>query len=273
MATAEVIFDEVVGIHVGSLEVRLAQNDAEIDAAQALRYRIFFEEGAAVASPDMAARRRDIDRFDSSFDHLIVIDHAIPEPDQCVVGTYRLNRASIAARTGGFYSAGEYDIRRLLRAKGEVLELGRSCVDPDYRTGSTMALLWRGISAYVDYYDITCLFGCASLPGTDPERLAQPLSYLHHFHLAPAAIRPRALPALYVPMNRIAREALDVRSGREALPPLIKGYLRVGGFIGDGAVIDQQFQTTDVCVVVRVETITAKYRQHLGDGGRMLGLV
>ena len=273
MATAEALYDEVVGIHAGSLEVRLAQTEAEIDAAQAMRYRIFFEEGGAVPSADAAARRRDVDRFDSSFDHLIVIDHAKARPGQGVVGTYRLNRASVAARAGGFYSAGEYDLGPLLRAKGEVLELGRSCVDRDYRNGLTMALLWRGISAYIDHYDITFLFGCASLSGTDPERLALPLSYLYHHHLAPAAIRPRALPELYVPMDRIAREALDVRAGRDSLPPLIKGYLRVGGFVGDGAVVDRQFQSTDVCIVVEVKAVTAKYRTHHGHAGRVLGIV
>ena len=125
-----------------------------------------------------------------------------------------------------------------------------------------MTLLWRGIAAYVFHYDITLMFGCASLPGTDPDALALPLSYLYHHHLAPLEMRPRALPDLYTPMDRIPAGDLDPRAGNISLPPLIKGYLRVGAFVGDGAVIDRQFHTTDVCVVVKTDMVTAKYRQH-----------
>ena len=260
------------------LEVRIADSDAFIDAAQALRYKIFYEEMSAKPTAEMAARRRDFDQFDPYCDHLLVVDSTRGTGPESVVGTYRLLRRAVAAKGPGFYSAGEYDIAPLLAFPGEILEVGRSCVDADYRTGTTMQLLWQGIAAYVIEHDITMMFGCASLPGTDPQALAVPLSYLYHFHLAPEHIRPRALPDRYVNMNLIPREKIDPKrglgrlpplaSGMGRLPPLIKGYLRLGGFVGDGAVIDYQFNTTDVCVMVETRRVTEKYIKHYERGVR-----
>jgi putative hemolysin len=265
-------------LRAGGLEVRLADSPTFVDAAQALRYRIFYEEMAAKPSPEMAERRRDFDEFDPACDHLLVVDHTRGSGPESVVGTYRLLRRAAALRHGGFYSAREYDIAPLLAFPGEIMEVGRSCVDAAYRTGTTMQLLWQGIAAYVMEHEITMMFGCASLPGTDPKALAVPLSYLYHFHLAPPAIRPRALPHLYVDMNLLPREKIDPRrglgklpplaSGMGRLPPLIKGYLRLGGFVGDGAVIDYQFNTTDVCVMVETRRVTEKYFRHYERGAR-----
>ena len=179
-----------------------------------------------------------------------------------VVGTYRLIRRDTAARLGGFYSAKEFDISPLVLHPGEILELGRSCVDPAYRNRSAMQLLWSGIAAYVFHYDIVLMFGCASLPGTDPDALSMPLSYLHRYHLAPPALRPRALADRYVEMCRLRACAIDAARAIAALPPLIKGYLRLGGFVGDGAVVDEQFNTTDVCIVVKTDLVTEKYSRH-----------
>jgi putative hemolysin len=125
-----------------------------------------------------------------------------------------------------------------------------------------MQLLWNGIAAYVFHYDVTLMFGCASLPGTDPDALATPLSYLHYYHLAPSALRPRALNERYVDMRRLSIGAIDRGRTLTALPPLIKGYLRLGGFVGDGAVIDEQFNTTDICILVKTNLVTAKYSRH-----------
>ncbi|MDP6351757.1 MAG: GNAT family N-acyltransferase [Alphaproteobacteria bacterium] len=262
MATAETLDDPFSGIRSGNLEVRLAIGADEVDAAQALRYRIFYEEMKAVPTAEMSARRRDHDPFDDVFDHLLVIDNDRATPFEAVVGTYRLNRRGNAARSSGFYTAGEYDLTDIERCEGEILELGRSCVAAEYRNGHTMALLWRGIAGYVFHHDITLMFGCASLAGVDPDALALPLSYLYHRHLAPEGMRPRALDHLYTKMDRIPAAQIDRQRARAALPPLIKGYLRLGGFVGDGAVIDRQFHTTDVCVVVKTDMVTAKYRQH-----------
>lgn len=243
----------------GSLEVRLARNAKEVDAAQALRYRVFFEEMGAI--PDTIARvtRRDCDAYDAHCDHLLVIDHEAKAGMPKVVGTYRLLRRSVAERAKGFYSAGEFDLAPLWRHPGEVLELGRSCVDSAYRTGAVMPLLWRGIAAYIARHDIDLMFGCASLPGTDPGEVAALLSYLYKNHLAPSEFRVRALEDRYLAM---AKELSVEHSAPLELPPLIKGYLRLSGWVGDGAVIDYVFNTIDVCVIVQTEKITAKYQRH-----------
>jgi putative hemolysin len=246
----------------GPLEVRLAASSEDIDAVQALRYRIFYETMGARPLAEMARLRRDADPFDEICDHLMVLDHARGEGAAAVVGTYRLIRREAARRCGRFYSAAEYDISRLVTFPGPVLELGRSCVDPAYRARAVMPLLWSGIAAYVFHYDIELMFGCASLPGIDPDQLAAPLSYLYHHHLAPPELRTRALAERYVDMRRLDPAGIDPERTRSQLPPLIKGYLRLGGFVGDGAVIDHQFNTTDVCVVVKTDLVAEKYSRH-----------
>jgi putative hemolysin len=183
---------DVEGGSAAWLEVRLANSQAEIEAAQRLRYRVFYEEMGAQPTPEMAAEKRDFDAFDEFCDHLLVINNRA-EHDLGVVGTYRLHRRE-TPKFKGFYSSSEYDVAKIAAFKGNVLELGRSCVDADWRTKMTMQLLWRGIAGYVFAHKIDLMFGCASLPGIDPGALALPLSYLYHNHLAPAAIRPRALP-------------------------------------------------------------------------------
>ena len=252
----------VVDVRSGALQVRLAETLADIDAAQALRYRVFYAEMGAKPTAEMARVNRDFDAFDANCDHLLVVDHARGIGPQAVVGTYRLIRRPAAERSGGFYSAAEYDISKVAAYPGEVLELGRSCVDASARNRPTMQLLWRGIASYVFHYEIALMFGCASLPGTDPEALAASLSYLYHHHLAPPALCPRALAHRYTDMRRLDTAALDPARALAELPPLIKGYLRLGGFVGDGAVIDHQFNTTDVCVVVKTDLITDKYYRH-----------
>ncbi len=263
----------VTGLRVGNLEVRLASGEEEILASQRLRYRVFYEEMAAHPTPEMAAERRDFDGFDPHCDHLLVVDRSAgDDPEQYLVGTYRLIRRAAAARQGGFYTASEFDISGIESLPGEILELGRSCVAREHRNRPTMQLMWLGISAYVTHYDIGIMFGCASLAGTDISAVREQLSYLHHFHLAPESFRPRALADRYVDMNLIAKAEIDPRRALVSLPPLIKGYLRLGGFVGDGAVIDEQFNTIDVCIQVKTELVTEKYlrhyeRQRRGSGG------
>jgi L-ornithine Nalpha-acyltransferase len=249
-------------VRVGNLGVRIAATSAEIDAVQALRYRVFYQEMGARPDAATAANRRDRDAFDSVADHLLVVDHAIGAGAEGVVGTYRLIQREAAEKLGGFYSADEYDIAPMMNFPGRILELGRSCVDVSYRGRVAMQLLWRGIAAYVFHYQIDLMFGCASLPGTDPDALAADLTYLYYNHLAPPAVRPRALPHRYVDMRRMPPSMLDPKRIQAQLPPLIKGYLRLGGFIGDGAVIDRQFNTTDVAVVVKTDLVTDKYYRH-----------
>jgi putative hemolysin len=251
----------IVDLQAGSLGVRLAESIGEVDAAQALRFRIFYEEMGATPDDAMARAHRDFDDFDDVCDHLLVLDNSKTGRD-AVVATYRLIRREHAQRLGRFYSASEFDISNVLSWPGEVLELGRSCVDQDYRSRAAMQLLWRGIAAYVFHHEIELMFGCASLPGQDPNALALPLSYLHYHHLAPPALRPRALDALHVQMRRLSPKDIEPAKALAELPPLIKGYLRLGGFVGDGAVIDRQFNTTDVSIVVKTDLVTEKYYKH-----------
>lgn len=262
MATAEDYFRGVEGVHSGNLEVRLAENLTEIKAAQALRYRVFYEEMSANPSSKMKALKRDFDEFDDYCDHLLVLDNSKSTIDDMVVGTYRLNRKSTAQDHGGFYTAQEYNIEGLLKQPGEILELGRSCVDVNYRNGQTMQLLWRGIANYVFFYSIEIMFGCASFPGTNVKPIESYLSYLYHNHLAPKDICPVAVANRYINMNILDKEKIDVLEVRKNIPPLIKGYLRLGCYIGDGAVLDQQFGTIDICIVLKTDLVTRRYRSH-----------
>jgi putative hemolysin len=249
-------------LRAGNLGVRLAANPAEVDAALALRYRIFFDEMGATPDADARMSGRDRDVFDGVANHLLVVDHEIGPGPEGVVGTYRMIQQSGADAVGGFYSAAEYDIGRITAFPGQILELGRSCVDARYRGRAVMQLLWRGIAAYVFHFQIDLLFGCASLVGTDPDALATELTYLYGHHLAPPALRLRARPERYVDMRRLDPAVIDPRRANQMLPPLIKGYLRIGACIGDGAVIDHQFNTTDVAIVVKTDMITDKYFRH-----------
>ena len=254
----------------GSLEVRLAETELEIEQAQRLRYSVFYEEMSAIPTPQMRELGRDFDKYDDVCDHLLVVDREAHDQDgqPLVVATYRLTRKKDAARAGGFYTAGEYDITPMLEglpAVHEILELGRSCVLMSYRSRpGTMQLLWKGLMAYVARFDIDLMFGCASLPGTDPDSLALPLSYLHHFHAMPENLAVRARPELFVPMNRMAKEAIEPREGLRSLPPLLKGYMRAGCCIGNGAVIDRQFGTTDVFIYFPLSAIDARYKSRFG---------
>ncbi len=257
--TAEVGFAE---LRFGNLGVRLAQSTAEIDAVQALRYRVFYDEMRATPSRLALRTRRDQDDLDAVADHLLVIDYALGSGPESVVGTYRLIQRAAAQRAGRFYTAGEFDITRLLAFRGRLLELGRSCVDAEHRNKMVVQLLWRGIAAYVFEHRIDLMFGCASLPGTEPDAVAPELTYLYHHHLAPPGIRPVALADRHVEMRRLDLDSLDRRWVLNRLPPLIKGYLRLGGFVGDGAVIDRDFNTTDVAMVVKTDLVTDKYYRH-----------
>lgn len=256
---------------IGALEVRLAGKRREVKRAQKLRYKVFYRDGSAIADAATLLTRRDKDEFDKLCDHLIVIDHAAKPSmsgKQPVVGTYRLLRQEIAEAHDGFYSESEFDMPELIERHPDLrfLELGRSCVLPPYRTKRTMELLWHGIWRYVRQHRIDVMIGCASFEGTDPDRLALPLSFLHHWARAPQAWRTSARHERAVSMNRIAKEQIDPKAALRTLPPLIKGYLRAGAFVGDGAVIDHRFGTIDVLIIMPVASIAARYADHFGAG-------
>lgn len=257
----------------GSLEVRLARSFAEIKQAQKLRYHIFYKEMQAKPGFLQKLTKRDIDRYDQICDHLLVIDTSLP-PRRQVVGTYRLLPQKTAEAHDGFYSAGEYDLTgllkhvRSLKGQKQVLELGRSCVHVDYRASSTISLLWQGISSFMRDQNVAYLFGCASFEGTDPQAHAEGLSYLHHFHGAGQGLDLKVHDSMGVPMDMIPADALDQRQAKRALPPLIKGYIRLGAKIGCGAYVDHQFGTTDVFILMDVNNVSKRYSKHynIGEG-------
>lgn len=235
------------------LEVRLARGADEVAAAQRIRYRVFYEEMGAKPTLAMQTLERDFDDYDRHCDHLVVL------ADGEVVGTYRLIRRRAAEAVGHFYTAGEFDISPFLAMEGEILELGRSCVDARWRHRGTLQALWQGLAAYMVENDIRLLFGCGSLPGTDPRELAPQLAYLRDNHMAPEALRGRALDSAEKVDFASIDSPYETRKVLASLPPLLKGYLRLGGVIGDGAVIDRPFNTTDVLVVVNAADIAGRY--------------
>jgi putative hemolysin len=275
-------------IDSGRYTVRLAENDADVAAAQALRYAVFVDEMGAKPSPEDKAERRERDRFDPHCQHLLLVDNNIDtdiDTDAArngrVVGVYRLLHGSTAKGTAdepgpGFYTATEYDLTKIENFERETLELGRSCVAAAYRGTAAMQLLWMALSQYIVIHDIGLMFGTASFHGTDIEALKTPLAFLYHNHLAPEHIRPRTAEAFYVDMNLAAEDSIDRKEAMRMLPALMKGYMRLGGYVGDGAFVDYDFNTVDVCLVMDTEKITSRYKKFYArrapeDIARVLG--
>ncbi|MCA0921622.1 GNAT family N-acetyltransferase [Pseudooceanicola nanhaiensis] len=237
--------------------VRLARDAADLEAAQRLRYRVFVQElGGGGEMVDHAAGLEK-DRFDPFFDHLLLLDAARPGE---VVGVYRLLRDDQAARIGQYYSEDEYDLTLLKQSGRRLLELGRSCLDTEYRGGTAMYHMWQALAAYVAEHGIEVLFGTASFHGTDIATLAPSLSLLHDRHLAPPELRVRAQEAHFQPMDLIPPEQIDRPAAMREVPALIKAYLRLGGFVGEGAFVDHAFNTTDVCLVLDTARMSATQR-------------
>ena len=240
--------------------VKLAETKEELRAAQALRYEVFVQElggDGALVDHDAKLER---DRFDPYFDHMLAIDNSNGQ----VVGVYRLLRGEQAEKIGQFYSDDEYDLMVLQNSGRRILELGRSCLHKDYRGGMAMYHLWNGLSQYVLSHKIEVLFGTASFHGTDIDALAAPLSLLHHNHLAPEDLRVRA--KTFQTMDLVPAEDLDRRAAMLQIPALIKAYLRLGGFIGDGAFVDHAFNTTDVCLILDTARMNERQRKIYGGG-------
>ncbi|MGB3391243.1 MAG: GNAT family N-acetyltransferase [Pseudaminobacter sp.] len=252
---------------IGTLEVRLACNAAEIAAAQEIRYRVFYEELGANQS-GLATAERDADRFDDICDHLLVFDTALKGPThRQIVGTYRLLRQERALAAGGFYSDEEFELNTLIarHPAQRFLELGRSCVLPAYRSKRTIEVLWQGIWAYVNHYDIGVMAGCASFQGTVPAAHAEALSYLAHHCRTGSLWDVRAVAGRYCSMDLMPAEAISPKSAFLAMPPLVKAYLRIGGRVGDGCVIDADFGTVDVFIVLPVSDIGSRYISYYGS--------
>lgn len=249
----------------GDFEVRLARSRQEIEAGQKLRYQIFFEEMGAKACESVEKEKRDFDGFDEVCDHLLAFDNS-KSGEARVIATYRLLREEFVDKKEDFYSSSEFDLTnlyndhfRMLMGDRQLLELGRSCVKEEYRTNAVMHLMWKFIARYIDKHKIAYLFGCASLPGTDQSRLEMPLSYLYQQHKTPDEYNIPAVKELYQKMDYFKEDEFNRKEAIRALAPLVRGYLRLGCYIGDGAVIDEQFGTTDVFILLPIDRLETRY--------------
>jgi putative hemolysin len=263
MMTQERPTRDTTATESGALEVRLARDERDLKAAKRLRYRVFVQElGADAPEADHAAGLEQ-DAFDPYFDHLVLVDRR-RDPDALdhVVGVYRLLPCERAKALGRFYSDAEYDLGVLVSSGRRLMELGRSCVEPAYRRGPAMLLLWNGLADYVLRHGIEVMFGVASFHGTDAMQHAEALSLLHHHHLAPPHLRVRARPEHFQRMDLIAPEALDRARASVAMPALIRGYLRLGGFVGEGAFIDHGFNTVDICLIMDTKAMSARHLEY-----------
>ena len=265
-------------IEAGRFTVRLAETEEDVAAAQRLRYRVFVEEMGATPSEQDAADRRERDRFDPYFEHLLLVDNETTNQDAelGVVGVYRLMRGDRARAGLGFYGQDEYDLTKLVNYPRQTVELGRACVDQEHRGGAGMHLLWTGLGEYVTLHDVSIMFGVASFHGADTAPLSQALSYLHYNHLAPDDLRVRAVAEHFERMDILPENEVSKIEAMRQIPTLIKAYIRLGGFVGEGAFIDHEFNTVDVCLLMDTARMVQRYRSFYqrkrgGSVDRILG--
>ncbi|MBL4802033.1 MAG: GNAT family N-acetyltransferase [Emcibacter sp.] len=258
-------------LNAGPIEVRIARTKEEIIAAQKLRYKVFYEELQAKPSPEMAEEKRDFDDFDLICDQLLAFD-TTKSGDDAVIATYRLLREEKVDSIHDFYSFQEFDLSNLdndhfreMMAGRQLLELGRSCVREEYRSNNIIQLMWRAIVKYIVQHNVGCLFGCASLEGVIQGDLELPLSYLYHKYKTPDAFNIPALPERYQKMNYMEWDDIDKRKAKRQLAPLVRGYARLGCYIGDGAVVDEQFNTTDVLILLLTDRLRERGAQLFED--------
>ena len=255
----------------GALEARLATTRKEVRRAQKLRYRVFFEEGGAMPDPTARLIRRDVCRFDRVCDHLVVVDRTDVHRDGTprVVGVYRLLRQDVAERNFGFYSACEFDVDALIARHPAMrfLEVGRACIAPTHRSKHVIELLWRGLWAYARHHRIDAMIGCASLPGAGASAHAGAIRALADgggdpaWRVAPRRDRIDPNPGC---VGAALAEPADPRSLLRSLPPLVKGYWRLGATFSPTPVVDRAFNTTDVFVVMPLREIESRYLQYFG---------
>ena len=248
---------------VDNFVIKIAENKLELKKAQALRYSVFYKEKQAIPTISKKILRLDYDKVDNFADHLIVIDKNRKGIKNKIVGTYRLVRGDIAAHCGGFYTSSEFDLSKILNSykNNQILELGRSCVHQDYRNGTIMNLLWKAIAEYVKLYDIKILLGCASFYGTDVMKYTNELSYLRKNFSLPDIFSVKSLDTkIYPAYTEINSHINDLRTFVK-LPPLIKGYLRLGGKVSHDCFVDHKFNTIDLCVIVTTDKINDKYKK------------
>jgi putative hemolysin len=249
-----------------SFRTMIARTAGDVLAAQRLRYEVFIAELGGDGPGVDHDTRIETDQFDTHADHILLLDENRPDGDQ-VVGVYRVMTTQMAASAGQFYCEDEYNLVPLRSSGKRLLELGRSCLHADYRGGAGMLHLWSALADYVVDHRIDVLFGAASFHGTDAGALAAPLSLLHHRHLAQPPICAKAKGPTAMSMNMMPEDEIDRVAAVRALPALIKAYLRLGGTVGDGAFVDNAFNTVDILLILENDAISALQRSIYTKGG------
>lgn len=249
-------------IEVDNFIIKIAEKKSELKKAQALRYSVFYKEKEAKPTISKKILKLDYDKVDKFADHIIVIDKNRKDIKNTIVGTYRLLRGDIVAHCGEFYTSSEFDLSKILNSYkyNQILELGRSCVHQDYRNGTIVNLLWKAIAEYVKLYDIKILLGCASFHGTDVMRYTNELSYLRKNFSLPDELSVKSLDTNIYPAYTEINSNNDLRTFVK-LPPLMKGYLRIGGKVSYDCFVDYKFNTIDLCVIVTTDNIDEKYKK------------
>ncbi|WP_122073764.1 GNAT family N-acetyltransferase [Pseudophaeobacter sp. EL27] len=235
--------------------VSLAKDETDLREAQALRYEVFVSEMGADGALVDHHEGLEKDQFDAFCDHMIIRETETGR----VVGVYRLMRSDQALAAGEFYSESEYDLAPLTSSGRRLLELGRSCLHPQFRGGTALFYLWAGLNDYVSEQGIEILFGTASFAGTNLDALSGPLTVLNQDYLAPEPLRCRS--RRYQSMDLLPADAVDRKRAMVDCPALIKAYLRLGGMVGDGAFIDHDFNTTDVMMILDTARMTARQKR------------
>jgi putative hemolysin len=248
-----VISPRCFDINLSKFSIRIIDNsDQLMKKVKLLRQKSFFEQ-----SNDSQI---DSDEFDEFCDHLVVVDKSVSK--DFVVGTYRLLLKPKLLKNQRFYSQSEFDISNLLNnGKSTLLEAGRSCVHKNYRDGRIIKLLWRGLATYIIKNQVDLIFGCASFPSCDYTLYRNQLSYLHHYHRPPDFLNTLPIKKLKANFQIIKKEQINSREEFRKLPPLIKAYIRVGAWVGSGAIVDSKFNTTDVLIVLNSKKILKRYAQ------------
>ena len=234
-------------IYARNLSVGLAESEREILAAQKLRYQVFGQEMGAKLSSRVPGVDQDI--YDPYCDHLVCRNEDSGE----IIGTYRILSPEKARKIGGYYTENEFDLTRLQHLRPRLVEVGRSCVHPDYRTGATITLLWSGLARYMLENGYEYLVGCASISMADGGHAAATLYNQLEAHLSP--LEYRVFPRCPLPLEALRNET------KAETPPLIKGYLRAGAWICGEPCLDEAFNCADVLILMDITRLNDRYLQ------------
>jgi putative hemolysin len=254
-----------MAIKVRDYEVRLTRSKEERKLVRQLRYEVFVEEDGAVPTEEQKNLREEYDGYDRFAEYMAVFHEGK------IVGTYRIIDRAAAEKSDGFYTETEYNLAKIKKVRGNIAEMSRACVKKEYRDGGlVMRMLWMGLGDYILKRKIVVLFGVASWVGKDPADFAQAISYLYYNHLAPLPLRATVLEDMFAEgvnpklsrMNILPRDFVDAAKARAQMPPLIKGYLRLGATFGKGVFIDAPFNTCDVFVICQTKNISRIYQKH-----------